>query len=215
MRIPAVILIFVGLPLGGYTLYTVATGNFHEVVAGQVFRSGQLSKAELTAKIQRYGIKSVLNLRGKNAGRNWYDDEIEVCKKDGVVHYDVPLSAGKDVSVKRMDALVTILKKAPKPLLIHCESGADRAAFGAALYHLAVEGKSAAEADNELTIWYGHLPSIRREVQAMDRSFLRYIDGAGSRKTQTSPTRNLLPLWQEVGQFSTSTIVSGSNLDDR
>jgi protein tyrosine/serine phosphatase len=185
IRILVAILVFFGLPLGGYTLYTVATGNFHEVVAGHVFRSAQLSKAELTGKIQRHGIKSVLNLRGKNAGRDWYDDEIEVCKKDGVVHYDVPLSAGKDVSVKRMDALVTILKKAPKPLLIHCESGADRAAFGAALYHLAVEGKSASEADNELTIWYGHLPLILREVQAMDRSFLRYtgyLGAAGSSK---------------------------------
>jgi protein tyrosine/serine phosphatase len=174
-RILAAILVLLGLPLGGYTLYTVATGNFHEVVAGQVFRSAQLSKAELSVKLQRHGIKSVLNLRGENAGRDWYDDEIELCKNEGVVHYDVPLSAGRDISVERMDALVTILKKAPKPLLIHCESGADRAALGAALYHLAVEGKSASEAEKELTIWYGHLPMIRREVQAMDRSFLRYI----------------------------------------
>jgi hypothetical protein len=60
----------------------------------------------LTAAIQTHGIKSVLNLRGKNIGKNWYDDEIAVCKQDGVVHHDVPLSAGKDVSSKFMDALV-------------------------------------------------------------------------------------------------------------
>jgi hypothetical protein len=82
--------------LGGYAHYIVATGNFHEVATGQVFRSDQLNKAQLTAAIQTHGIKSVLNLRGKNVGKSWYDDEIAVCKQDGVVHCDVPLSAGKD-----------------------------------------------------------------------------------------------------------------------
>jgi len=187
IRASAAILVFLGTLLGGYALYTTATGNFHEVAAGRVFRSAQLSEADLTAKIQRHGIRSILNLRGKNAGRDWYDDEIEVCKKNGVVHYDLPLSAGKDVSLERMEALVTILKKAPKPLLIHCESGADRAGFGAALYHLAVEGESASEADRELTIWYGHLPLIRREVQAMGRSLFRYSEYFGGGRCSKEP----------------------------
>jgi protein tyrosine/serine phosphatase len=136
--VAAAILLSVGLPLGGYALYIIATGNFHEVATGQVFRSAQLNKEQLTGAIQTHGIRSVLNLRGKNVGKSWYDDEIAVCEQDGIIHYDVPLSAGKDVSLETMDALVTILKKAPKPLLIHCLNGADRAAFGAALYHLAV-----------------------------------------------------------------------------
>ncbi len=170
-----VTLLVIGLPVGGYALYTVATGNFHQVAAGQVFRSAQMNKAELAAAIQSYGIKSVLNLRGKNVGTGWYDDEISVCRQDDVAHYDVPLSASKDVSLKRMDALVAILRNAPKPLLIHCRSGADRAAFGAALYHLAVEGMPASKADDELTIWYGHIPKITPSVAAMDRSFCQYV----------------------------------------
>jgi protein tyrosine/serine phosphatase len=72
--------------------------------------------------------------------------------------------------------MVTILKKAPQPLLIHCLNGADGAALGAAVYHLAVEGKPASEADKELAIWYGHIPNITHWIAAMDRSFLRYAE---------------------------------------
>jgi protein tyrosine/serine phosphatase len=174
------------VPVGTYALYTLATGNFHEVVPGQVFRSGQMNKNELTDTIQRHGLKSVLNLRGKNTGKDWYDDELAVCAKNGVAHYDVPLSAGKDVPAKRMEALVEILKKASKPLLIHCKNEADRAAFGSALYYLAVEGQSEDMADDELTIWYGHIPRIIPSVAAMNRSFSQYAKshvGAGG----TSP----------------------------
>jgi protein tyrosine/serine phosphatase len=172
----AAIVLFLGLCFGGYALYIVATGNFHEVTAGKVFRSAQLNKEQLTAAIQKHDLKSVLNLRGMNVGKPWYDDEITVCKQDRVLHYDLSLSAGKDVSAELMDALVAILKKAPKPLLIHCLNGADRAALAAAVYHVAVEGKPASEAGKELAIWYGHIPNITPWVAAMDRSFSRYAE---------------------------------------
>lgn len=169
-------LILLGLPLGGYILFTIATGNFHEVVKGQVYRSAQLNPAELHGKIDTYGIKSVLNLRGKNTGKDWYDQELAACANKGVIHYDIPLSAGKDVSFKRLNELVSILKNAPKPLLIHCKSGADRTALGSALYHLAIERKLPEVSDDELTIWYGHIPIITPHVLAMDRSFQCYAE---------------------------------------
>lgn len=169
-------LLSLAAPIGGYALYTIATDNFHDVAKGQVFRSAQLDKDELAAAIRGHGIRSVLNLRGKNAGTSWYDEEIGVCRLNGVAHCHVPLSAGKDVSSERMDVLVQILRTAPKPLLLHCKSGADRAAFASALYHLAVEGEPAVLADDELTIWYGHIPMITPHVAAMDRSFSAYTE---------------------------------------
>jgi protein tyrosine/serine phosphatase len=73
-----------------------------------------------------------------------------------------------------MDALVALLREAPKPMLIHCKDGADRAALASALYHLAIEGKPLAEADDELTVWYGHIPFITPHVAAMGRSLQTY-----------------------------------------
>jgi protein tyrosine/serine phosphatase len=176
LRNIAATFLLIGLPIGGYALFTKATGNFHEVARGAVYRSAQLTPTELREKADALGIKSVLNLRGKNQGKDWYDKEVSFCESRGIRHYDVPISAGKDVSQKRMDEIVGILKSAPKPLLIHCLNGADRAAFGAALYHLAVEGKPPAEADDELTVWYGHIPFITPHVAAMDRSFWCYAE---------------------------------------
>jgi protein tyrosine/serine phosphatase len=166
--------ILLGLPLGGYVLFTRATGNFHEVVKDEVYRSGQLNESMIAHKVEELGIRSLLNLRGRNRGKDWYDGEVAFCEKLGIQHYDIPLSAGQEVSSKRMAEIVNILKTAPKPLLIHCKDGADRAAFASALYHLVIAGKSPQEADRELTIWYGHVPMLTPHVAAMDRSFWSY-----------------------------------------
>ena len=69
------------LAVGGYVLYLLATDNFHVVVAGQVYRSGQMNTSELTHTIQKYGIKSVLNLRGENLATKWHQTEIATAAK--------------------------------------------------------------------------------------------------------------------------------------
>ena len=46
------------------------------------------------------------------------------------------LSAYRDVSVEQMDEIIKLIEQAPKPILIHCESGADRTGLVSALYRL-------------------------------------------------------------------------------
>ena len=60
--------------------------NFHVVEAGQAYRSAQLDAATLTLVIETYGIGTVINLRGENAGQPWYDDEVATCQLLGVMH---------------------------------------------------------------------------------------------------------------------------------
>jgi protein tyrosine/serine phosphatase len=162
------------LSLGSYALFTRVTGNFHEVVKGSIYRSGQLNCVELAEKTSKLGIRSVLNLRGRNLGKDWYDEEVAFCVRNGIRHEDIQLSSGRELSLKQMNEIVVILKTLPAPLLIHCKDGADRTALVAALYHLAIEEKSPLEADKELTMWYGHIPFITPHVAAMDRSFWSY-----------------------------------------
>jgi protein tyrosine/serine phosphatase len=164
------------LGLVGYFLYIKATANFHEVVPGEVYRSGQLEGSQLRSKVEQFGIVSVLNLRGPNLGKAWYDEEMQFCERRGIAHYDISLSAGREVPPGKAAEIVRILRSARKPLLIHCKDGADRAAFGAALYRLAVQGQTRERADDELTIWYGHVPMITPHVAAMDRSFSAYAE---------------------------------------
>lgn len=158
-----------------YILHTIYHANFRAVVEGQAYRSGQMGADQLARTIERYGIKSILNLRGENPTTSWYQAEIEMSKKLNVVHYDRSLSSGEDMTLEQMDDLVVLLRQAPKPALIHCLGGADRSGLVSALYRLAINDQEPKEADDELSIWYGHVPLIRPEVKAMDRSFWSYV----------------------------------------
>ncbi len=115
-----------------YILYLTATGNFHAITPGEAYRSAQLGSTNLEYYIKKYGIRSVLNLRGRNADKAWYVSEIKTCSKLGIEHYDVSLSALHEPSPPQVRQLLEIFKSAPRPVLIHCQSGADRSGLVAA-----------------------------------------------------------------------------------
>ena len=54
--------------------------NFHTVEEGALYRSAQLSKNQYKRKIKRYGIKTIINLRGAST-KKWYKREKEIAKK--------------------------------------------------------------------------------------------------------------------------------------
>jgi protein tyrosine/serine phosphatase len=159
----------------GYVLYRVETGNFQTVVPGQVYRSGQMDEAQWLDYIQKYGIQSVLNLRGEHRASPWYQQEVRVAEHLGLAHYDVGLSASRDVDNATLEAILGIMRQAPKPLLIHCLSGSDRSGLIAAVYLFAIEGQLAEAAAHQLSLLYGHFPYLFSKTDAMDRSFWRYV----------------------------------------
>jgi protein tyrosine/serine phosphatase len=162
--------------IGAYWGALQYEGNFHAVEEGAFYRSAQLTKGELQQAVRDHGIKAVLNLRGAHPGEAWYDDEVAVSNALGVKHYDYGLSAHRRVTEKQIDDLLAIVRDAPKPLLVHCKSGADRAGLVSALYQFAVEGKSRDEADAQLTLLYGHFPYLTSRTRAMDDSFWAFVN---------------------------------------
>lgn len=171
----ALVIAAVALVIGGYAVYLIAQNNLHAVPSGQLFRSGQMSAETLTRVIREHGIKTVINLRGDNPGKDWYDTETNTTQKLGVQHFDFSLSASREVSDQEMDKIVATLERAPKPLLVHCKNGADRSGLVGALYLYTQEHQSAVAADKQLTVWCGHIPYLFwRDTVAMDRSFWRY-----------------------------------------
>ena len=60
-------------------------GTFHAVESGVVYRSAQLSGEKLDEVVRGYQIRSVLNLRGDNTGKPWYN-EVRTVRADDVVH---------------------------------------------------------------------------------------------------------------------------------
>jgi uncharacterized protein (TIGR01244 family) len=164
---------------GGWAGYLHLTGNIHEVVAGEVYRSGQLDATDLGALLRDKGIRTVINLRGANPGSAWYRDEVRVTAAAGVNYVSLPMSAVREPDDALLASLISALAAAPKPLLIHCRSGADRTGLAAALYQLLVQRLPAGEADGQLSFRYGHFPWLTSRTGAMDRAFWRVAASVG------------------------------------
>jgi len=132
------------------------TSNFHEILPGQFYRSAQLAPGELERRIDQYGIRTVVNLRGTKVNPGWYDDERRVAASRGIELVDFPMSSSQRLSPERALALVDLMKKAPKPILIHCLSGADRTGLASVIYLNQVAGMDEETAEWQLTPLYGH-----------------------------------------------------------
>jgi uncharacterized protein (TIGR01244 family) len=132
--------------------------NFHKVDEG-VYRSAQLMPWRLKKIIKKYGIKTIINLRGNN--KNFlYEKEKEICEQMGVEYYTVSLLSRSPEKIRKseLEKLVDILKNAKKPILFHCKAGADRTGFTAVLWHI-LKGRDKNEAiKKELNIKYLYFP---------------------------------------------------------
>lgn len=150
--------------LVGYLGALQLDGNFGTVVPGQVYRSAQPTPARLDEFARAYGIKAVLNLRGGAPGAAWYDRERDETGKLGLTLIDFPMSDHEVLSQARTETLLSILRSAPKPLLIHCKAGSDRTGLASAIYLGLVAGRSEHVAEDQLSIRYGHLsvPDLSR-----------------------------------------------------
>lgn len=153
---------------GLYIGLLILTGNFHEVLPGQFYRSAQLSSERLGAEIDRYGIKTVINLRGENAGKPWYDEEVAATAAHGATHVNFGFSARRDLTPERTQELLTLLKTAEQPVLVHCLSGADRTGLAAVIFLQQVAGVDEEEAEWQLSPLYGHINLPFLAAYAMD-----------------------------------------------
>lgn len=169
-------LLFFGLFVGGIELYKATQGNFHEVTPHEFYRSAQLDKAQFRHYIKEKGLKTIINLRGASKGAAWYEDELNVSKSFGVAHYDFPMSAYRALTMSEAEQIVSIMKEAKKPILVHCHGGADRSALISALWLYAVKALQSEAAQKQFKLLYGYFPYLMwKDKEAMRNSFLHYV----------------------------------------
>ena len=182
-RIAASIFCVLILLAAGPVVEMAVFHNLHEVSPGKFYRSAQMGRDALADVTREKGIKSIINLRGQNDAE-WYRTETNFSSDVGVKHYDFALSASQEVTVEEMDRIVATLHDAPKPILLHCKSGADRTGLVSALYLMTQEGAAPEKAADQLTIRCFHFPHLFwRDTIAMDHSFQRYVDSAAGKIT--------------------------------
>lgn len=168
-KISLTILILLLLSSASYFLYMEEQGNFHPITDGEAYRSAQLDGDELAYYIKKYNIKSIVNLRGENPEAPWYKEERKVSAEHNVKHYDISLSSSREPTEEDVRNLIEIFKNAPRPVLIHCQAGADRSGLAAAMWKVIVDKEPKSEAEKQLSIFFGHFPIGK--TSAMDRFF--------------------------------------------
>jgi protein tyrosine/serine phosphatase len=145
--------------------------NFHAVEPGRFYRSGQPEPEQLDEAIRTFGIRTVLNLRGPNAGQRWYDGEKRVCRDNDVTLLDRPLSSQRIPNAESLAVVLADLKSARYPLMVHCDMGADRTGLVTALYRIVMLDDTKPNASRELAPEYWHYRSLR---PCMDAAIERF-----------------------------------------
>jgi len=139
VTVPVLLLVAVVGWGGGYGAI-ILEGNFREVVPQRVYRSGQPTPGQLQEWIQRYQLKTVVNLRGATAPVA--AEEGAVAAALGVDYVCIELGAYRLMTKGELTQVIQILENARQPLLIHCYHGVDRAGTVSALAEWLLGGRS-------------------------------------------------------------------------
>lgn len=154
--------------------------NFHKV--GQsAYRSNHPSPGFVKTLARKYGIKTIINIRGNNRSSFNGDDfsgqyklELEACNKYGIELLTTRFSSRDAPRVEEILSLKTLLNEIQYPVLFHCKSGADRAGLVSTLYLHFRENQPIESAVKELSIWKGHVKLA--ETGILDYFFENYIE---------------------------------------
>ena len=148
----AIVLVFVGK----YVYDMNINHNFETITEGKVYKSGVIPPDELESYINKYHIKSVVDLRFPGTGDEVNNPEIpaeltaekEAIEKIKGVNY---FNNGSD-QVPKPENLKTFFKimdnPANYPVLIHCYHGVGRAEMYSAIYRIEYENFTNEEARN-------------------------------------------------------------------
>lgn len=138
--------------------------NTRYPVAPGVYRSSHPMPYQLR-QAKKAGVRSVLSLRGTETHIGSNILEWETCHELGLVLANFPI-ASRDAPWKdQLQTIDRLLRDMPKPMLIHCKSGADRAGLVSTLYHLLREKQPLEQARRELSFWrFGHVKQAKTGI---------------------------------------------------
>jgi protein tyrosine/serine phosphatase len=158
--------------------FRLAWDNFAPVVPGRVYRCNHPTPGRLAALKRRYGLRTVVNLRGQ---RRCGSDALsrEAARQLGLAHIDMAFESRGAPHRERILRFHAIYTSMQTPALLHCKSGADRAGLAAGLVVL-FEGGTAREALRQLSLRFGHVRQSRTGV--LDAFFLHYAAEGEGRK---------------------------------
>jgi protein tyrosine/serine phosphatase len=137
--------------------------NFHVVVDGLAYRSGQLDPVTLENYIQSHHFQTIINLRGSGPQADWYMQERALARRHHLRYIDMPIDSINPLRPEEVLLLLDVLKdKDATPILIHCQSGIDRSGSMAVALSLLLDNSRGLETARDQLQWNcGNLPWFR------------------------------------------------------
>ncbi len=163
--------------LTDHAVFRMAWDNLAEVVPGKLYRSNHPTPARLATARRRYGLRTLINLRGH---RQCGSDALsrQAAANLGLHHVDMAFESRGAPHRDRILRFAALYRTLDAPALMHCKSGADRAGLASGLA-LLLEGGSSRDALAQLSWRFGHWSRSRTGI--LDAFFVRYAAEAEGR----------------------------------
>jgi protein tyrosine/serine phosphatase len=181
-----ILLLMIALILvAGAEIYHHKTGPRHFAVVedGILYRSALLKPDNLKKVLDRYGIKTVVDLSAddvKKADR--HQVEARICREKGVSWLSIPMAADTpptDTQVNQWLTLFTPLRF--YPILVHCSQGVVRTGMMVAIYEMEIKGMNNQQV-------FSRLPTFGHDWHERVKKFiLNYAPKLRVEKTQENP----------------------------
>ena len=138
--------------------------NTRHAIADDCYRSSHPMPYQLRAAAHA-GVRSVLSLRGDETHIGSNVLEIEACRelRLKLVHY--PIGSRDAPERHQLLRIKELFEELPRPLLLHCKSGADRAGLASAIYLMVEKNQPVEVAERELCFWpHGHVRQAKTGI---------------------------------------------------
>jgi protein tyrosine/serine phosphatase len=147
--------------------------NWGVVEPGRLYRSNHPLPWQLRAAATRFGLRTIINLRGEREGCGSDRLGRAAAAELGLVHIDAPFESRGAPHKDRILRLAEIFRTMQTPALMHCKSGADRTGLAAGLW-LLLAGHPPAAALAQLSLRHGHIRQSRTGI--LDAFFRAYAE---------------------------------------
>ncbi|MBD0276161.1 MAG: tyrosine-protein phosphatase [Acetobacteraceae bacterium] len=150
--------------------------NWAAVEEGRLYRSNHPLPWQLRQAARRFGLRTVINLRGERTRCG--SDRLGRAEAAalGLAHVDAPFESRGAPHRDRVLRLAEIYRAMEEPALIHCKSGADRTGLAAGIW-LLLQGRPPEAAAAQLSLRYGHVRQGRTGI--LDAFFRLYAEAHG------------------------------------
>ena len=151
LRLYSIVLLLLISVCGSFLAYSLFNGNFREVAPQKVYRSAQPTDKQLRHWAKKYGIRTIINLRGND--KKEVKDEEATAKELGIKMISMNFSSRRLPARFLLVELIEAIETSETPMLLHCHSGIDRAGTASAFAAMAI-----GNIDYDKAKWQAYVP---------------------------------------------------------